>query len=737
MHILPEVDLSVLRRCSEDATDLLQKLDEKAEQEHIKVGVLLCKRGQSTEEEMYNNTNSEMLDDFMGILANKVRLKGFTGFKAGLDVRDDSTGMYSYHTTHRETQIMFHVSTLLPFSTQNAQQVDRKRHIGNDVISIIFQEPGAKPFSPATIRSQFQHIFIIVRAVPTVSGGLNYQVSVSKAKCVPDFGPPIPADAIFKRDSVMRDFILTKIINGRNVVPKVGKFANLAVDMRRKFLRNILDNCSLDQGIENSSNRFSIFKRAEKRRARVPAEIESRGGLIWIVESLVPAHGAGARLYPFNLVLSHEQMALVVPNSTGSGDRGIFENTVPGTAVFSIYPKALLGWTLYGDKDLVVFYGTGDFIQFSMKNKNDRSDLITRLDFVSRGVHGLYPPASATRTIVINRKQQGMQLGFHISYEGFVNQVDEGSAAHESGLQKGSRIVQINSSMLANMSHNDMIESLRSLPQVVLCLLPPSRLTGQSRYTPRDVWTLVPRLPTLMPEDAPLEEPEVLSISSNDESPNDHENIYDQVDDGDYTAGHSDTESELDRFELQNTHVMSGEPLPYHSQMKENFRDKVEDIVRRQSPKLFERRRRSTDNVYFQSSQPDLSSSTPIQSSEKDQLTASALLGLGEKTLSKPSLENQSNKFSTPRSKIKSPRNSSPTHQKSTLPRHLASIRNIRYRLFNTKLRIPFLVETIQLSFVISKMARCIILRVKGGLVVINQIRAKLTVINFNKIFLT
>ena len=145
MHILPEVDLSVLRRCSEDATDLLQKLDEKAEQEHIKVGVLLCKRGQSTEEEMYNNTNSEMLDDFMGILANKVRLKGFTGFKAGLDVRDDSTGMYSYHTTHRETQIMFHVSTLLPFSTQNVQQVDRKRHIGNDVISIIFQEPGAKP----------------------------------------------------------------------------------------------------------------------------------------------------------------------------------------------------------------------------------------------------------------------------------------------------------------------------------------------------------------------------------------------------------------------------------------------------------------------------------------------------------------------------------------------------------------------------------------------------------------
>ena len=56
-------------------------------------------------------------------------------------------------------------SSLNPFLV-NKQQVDRKRHIGNDVITIIFQEPGAAPFSPAEsgVRSQFQHIFVIVRA---------------------------------------------------------------------------------------------------------------------------------------------------------------------------------------------------------------------------------------------------------------------------------------------------------------------------------------------------------------------------------------------------------------------------------------------------------------------------------------------------------------------------------------------------------------------------------------------
>ena len=42
-------------------------------------------------------------------------------------------------------------------------QLLRKRHIGNDIVTIVFQEPGAQPFSPKNIRSHFQHVFVIVR----------------------------------------------------------------------------------------------------------------------------------------------------------------------------------------------------------------------------------------------------------------------------------------------------------------------------------------------------------------------------------------------------------------------------------------------------------------------------------------------------------------------------------------------------------------------------------------------
>ena len=42
-------------------------------------------------------------------------------------------------------------------------QLLRKRHVGNDIVTIVFQEPGALPFTPKTVRSHFQHVFIVVR----------------------------------------------------------------------------------------------------------------------------------------------------------------------------------------------------------------------------------------------------------------------------------------------------------------------------------------------------------------------------------------------------------------------------------------------------------------------------------------------------------------------------------------------------------------------------------------------
>lgn len=53
-----------------------------------KVGILYCKAGQSSEEEMYNNEEAgPAFEEFLCLLGEKVCLKGFTKYAAQLDVK--------------------------------------------------------------------------------------------------------------------------------------------------------------------------------------------------------------------------------------------------------------------------------------------------------------------------------------------------------------------------------------------------------------------------------------------------------------------------------------------------------------------------------------------------------------------------------------------------------------------------------------------------------------------------
>lgn len=75
------------------------------------------------------------------------------------------TGTDSYHTKIDRFELMFHVAELLPFVSGDAQQVLRKRHIGNDIVTFVFLASGAPAFSPVSFVSNFQRVFIVVRHV--------------------------------------------------------------------------------------------------------------------------------------------------------------------------------------------------------------------------------------------------------------------------------------------------------------------------------------------------------------------------------------------------------------------------------------------------------------------------------------------------------------------------------------------------------------------------------------------
>lgn len=109
-----------------DTQDELLKLDQVFIKSELKVGVIYVQEGQRTEEQILdNNENSPLFEEFLQILGDKVRLQGFDKYKGGLDTIYDLTGLYSVYTNWRDIEIMFHVSTLLPYEKHDPQKVYR------------------------------------------------------------------------------------------------------------------------------------------------------------------------------------------------------------------------------------------------------------------------------------------------------------------------------------------------------------------------------------------------------------------------------------------------------------------------------------------------------------------------------------------------------------------------------------------------------------------------------------
>ena len=95
-------------------------------------------------------------------------MKNFKGYRGGLDISEQTDSPSSYYECYGDKEIMFHVSTLLPFTPNDPSQIQRKRHIGNDIVTIIFQEENT-PFHPCMIKSSFLHVFLVIQPAQILS----------------------------------------------------------------------------------------------------------------------------------------------------------------------------------------------------------------------------------------------------------------------------------------------------------------------------------------------------------------------------------------------------------------------------------------------------------------------------------------------------------------------------------------------------------------------------------------
>ncbi|KAI4824594.1 hypothetical protein KUCAC02_013094 [Chaenocephalus aceratus] len=231
--------------------------------------VLYPKFGQTTEEDVFSNRE-------------KIELHNFKGFRGGLDVTHGQTGTESIYCNYRNKEVMFHVSTKLPYTDGDTQQLQRKRHIGNDIVAILFQDENT-PFVPDMVASNFLHGYMVVQVVNPCSDNVLYKVSVTARDDVPFFGPALPNPAIFKKGPEFHEFLFTKLINAEYACYKAEKFAKLEERTRSALLETLYeeihvnsqammgvggDDDKLENGGAGGGGFFESFKRVIRSRSQ-------------------------------------------------------------------------------------------------------------------------------------------------------------------------------------------------------------------------------------------------------------------------------------------------------------------------------------------------------------------------------------------------------------------------------------------------------------------------------------
>ncbi|XP_006538543.1 rap1 GTPase-activating protein 1 isoform X5 [Mus musculus] len=264
------------------ASRLIVTFDEHVISNNFKFGVIYQKLGQTSEEELFStNEESPAFVEFLEFLGQKVKLQDFKGFRGGLDVTHGQTGTESVYCNFRNKEIMFHVSTKLPYTEGDAQQLQRKRHIGNDIVAVVFQDENT-PFVPDMIASNFLHAYVVVQAEGGGPDGPLYKVSVTARDDVPFFGPPLPDPAVFRKGPEFQEFLLTKLINAEYACYKAEKFAKLEERTRAALLETLYEELHIhsqsmmglggdDDKMENGSGGggfFESFKRVIRSRSQ-------------------------------------------------------------------------------------------------------------------------------------------------------------------------------------------------------------------------------------------------------------------------------------------------------------------------------------------------------------------------------------------------------------------------------------------------------------------------------------
>jgi tuberous sclerosis 2 len=162
-----------------------------------KVGIMYVAPGQTHEVEILRNTHgSPAYTRFLEGIGRLINLRGQVDVYAG-GLNPDEDGEYAYAWWDDIGQILYHTATMMPSHPGDQYSINKKRHIGNDYVRIVWNDSGF-PYNFNTLATQFQFVNIVIEphslgAIAAFSNNIHeneyFKVTVQRAPGMTEFAP--------------------------------------------------------------------------------------------------------------------------------------------------------------------------------------------------------------------------------------------------------------------------------------------------------------------------------------------------------------------------------------------------------------------------------------------------------------------------------------------------------------------------------------------------------------------
>ncbi|CEP62691.1 uncharacterized protein LALA0_S06e01464g [Lachancea lanzarotensis] len=151
-----------------------------------KIGLLYVGPQQCEESEILANTSGSLqYKTFLSRLGQLIKLDASNNIYLG-GLEPETDGRYALVWGDEKTQLVFHTITLMPNSPNDEQFSLKKRHVGNDFVSIFYDESGRPGFDFNIIKSQFNFINIVINPLGEGQSEL-FKVRMYRKSGVPAF----------------------------------------------------------------------------------------------------------------------------------------------------------------------------------------------------------------------------------------------------------------------------------------------------------------------------------------------------------------------------------------------------------------------------------------------------------------------------------------------------------------------------------------------------------------------